>query len=111
MCVCSFQVEGESVCNRVKTPGGVILSFTDDSNSKKHEFEFPCQAMTAEENEKRVQKWVEVLTDLKEGKRHYIDDTPPVSQKLHPHSAQYRAAQLSGERSQSVANIARMFGM
>ena len=96
------------MCNRVKTPGGVMLVFTDDAN-KRHEFEFPCQAMTPEENEKRVQKWVEVLIDLKEGKKYCADDLP-VSMKSQAHS--FRSTQLSESRSQkSVATLGRLFGL
>lgn len=88
-----------------------MLSFTDSAH-KVHEFEFPCQSMTPEENEKRVNRWVELLMDLKEGKRNWIDSVPPSPGSSHmTHSAQHRSTQLVQSKSQSVANIGRYFGL
>ncbi|CAE7506811.1 KIF6 [Symbiodinium microadriaticum] len=106
----NFRVETESQCFRIKTPGGVMLSFTDDSN-KTHEFEFPCQAMTSEENEKRVLKWVELLSEVKDGKRNWMDDSQRDNQQAFAHSPEKRSSQLVSSRSQSGASIGRFFGM
>jgi hypothetical protein len=86
-----------------------MLSFSD-STHKVHEFEFPCQSMTPEENEKRVHKWVDLLMDIKDGKRNWIEPPSPANSSV-VHSAQHRSRQLMGPKSRSVANIGRFFGL
>mmetsp|Transcript_18695 Transcript_18695/g.27048 ORF Transcript_18695/g.27048 Transcript_18695/m.27048 type:complete len:769 (-) Transcript_18695:208-2514(-) len=64
----------------LKTPGGAVLSFSDPTN-KVHEFEFPAGNLSEEENIRRVQRWADLLSDLKMGRKSLLENSSSASSR------------------------------
>lgn len=76
-----------------------------DGNRKKHEFEFPLTAqMSEQDNVAKIRKYVELLNELKAGKKHLMLEQVRGGEFKHQLSSQMRATQLSEDVSHQISS-------